>query len=206
MAMPRRTFLRWPAHPRPKAAAAGRRVCSPGRWLSLPTSIGCPTRRCARRSKKNALYPRRRRMWCIPDKPSAEFVDRMEDVLEVYRRPDDPMRPVVCLDETFKQLIGETREPPPMRPGAVERFDHVYLRNGTAGLFLAREPLAGWRLGAVTDHRRRAEWAWFVRDLLNGRHVGAERIVLVMDQLNTHSAASFYEALNCPGFSGGRFA
>lgn len=118
----------------------------------------------------------------------------MEDVLEVYRRPYDPARPVVCLDETFKQLIGETREPLPMRPGAVERFDHVYVRNGTASLFLACEPLAGWRHVAVTDHRRRAEWAWFVRDLLDGRYAGAERIVLVMDQLNTHSAASFYQA------------
>jgi hypothetical protein len=133
-------------------------------------------------------------MWCIPDKPSAEFVHCMEDVLEVYRRPYDPARPVVCLDETFKQLIGETREPLPMRPGAVERFDHVYLRNGTASLFLACEPLAGWRHVVVTDHRRRAEWAWFVRDLLDGRYAGAERIVLVMDQLNTHSAASFYQA------------
>ena len=98
-------------------------------------------------------------MWCIPDKPSAEFVHCMEDVLEVYRRPYDPARPVVCLDETFKQLIGETREPLPMRPGAVERFDHVYVRNGTASLFLACEPLAGWRHVAVTDHRHRAEWA-----------------------------------------------
>jgi hypothetical protein len=118
----------------------------------------------------------------------------MEDVLEVYRRPYDPVRPVVCLDETFKQLIGETREPLPMRPGAVERFDHVYVRNGTASLFLACEPLAGWRHVAVTDHRRRAEWAWFVRDLLDGRYAGAERIVLARDQLNTHSAASFYQA------------
>ena len=118
----------------------------------------------------------------------------MEDVLEVYCRPFDPRRPVVCLDETFKQLVGETREPLPARPGAVERHDHVYVRNGVASLFLACEPLAGWRHVAVTEHRRRGDWAHFVRDLLDGRYREAERVVLVMDQLNTHSLASLYEA------------
>lgn len=133
-------------------------------------------------------------MWCIPPKHSAEFVYYMEDVLAVYCRPYDPKRPVVCLDETFKQLIGETREPLPPRPGAVERSDHVYVRNGVASLFLACEPLAGWRHVAVTGHRRRADWAHFVRDLLNGRYREAECLTLVMDQLNIHSAASLYEA------------
>ena len=133
-------------------------------------------------------------MWCIPDKPSAEFVDHMEDVLEVYHRPYDPKRPVVCVDETLKQLIGETREPLPPRPGSVERFDYVYTRNGVASLFLACEPLAGWRHIEVTEHRRRADWAGFLRSLLEGRYREAERVVLIMDQLNTHSPASFYEA------------
>jgi len=133
-------------------------------------------------------------MWCIPPKQSAAFVFHMEDVLEVYGRPYDPRRPVVCVDETFKQLIGETREPLPAKPGAVARFDHVYTRNGVASLFLASEPLAGWRHVAVTEHRRRADWAHFVRDLLEGRYRDAERVVLVMDQLNTHSLASLYEA------------
>ena len=118
----------------------------------------------------------------------------MEDVLEVYCRPFDPKRPVVCLDETFKQLVGETREPLPARPGAVERYNHVYVRNGVASLFLACEPLAGWRHVAVTEHRRRGDWAHFVRGLLDGRYREAERVVLVMDQLNTHSLASLYEA------------
>jgi len=118
----------------------------------------------------------------------------MEDVLDVYQRPSDPKRPVVCMDETFKQLIGETREPLPLAPGRVERFDHVYVRNGVASLFLAFEPLNGWRRVAVTDHRRRREWACFVKSLVDGRYKGAEKIVLVMDQLNTHSAASLYEA------------
>jgi DDE superfamily endonuclease len=133
-------------------------------------------------------------MWCIPPKQSAEFVYRMEDVLEVCRRPHDPERPVVCMDETFKQLIGEAREPLPPRPGAVERYDHVYVRNGVASLFLASEPLAGWRHVAVTEHRCRRDWAHFIRSLADGRYRDAERIVLVMDQLNTHSPASLYEA------------
>jgi DDE superfamily endonuclease len=133
-------------------------------------------------------------MWCIPEKHSAEFVFHMEDVLEVYHRPHDPKRPVVCVDETFKQLIGETREPLPAKPGAVERYDYVYVRNGTANLFLACEPLAGWRHVAVREQRRRADWALFIRSLLEGRYREAERVVLVMDQLNTHSPASLYEA------------
>lgn len=133
-------------------------------------------------------------MWCIPPKQSAEFVYHMEDVLEVYTRPRDPRRPVVCMDETFKQLIGQTRQPLPPRPGAVERVDHVYVRNGVASLFMAFEPLAGWRTVAVTDQRRRLEWAGFIKVLLDGRYKKAEKVVLVMDQLNTHSAASLYEA------------
>ena len=137
-------------------------------------------------------------MWCIPPKQSAEFVYHMEDVLEVYHRPRDPKRPVVCMDETFKQLIGETREPLPPRPGDVARFDHVYVRNGVASLFIAFEPLAGWRTVTVTDHRRRREWAMFVKSLLDGRYKDAEKVVLVMDQLNTHSPASLYEAF-APG-------
>ena len=132
-------------------------------------------------------------MWCIPPKQSAEFVYHMEDVLEVYHRPHDPKRPVVCLDETFTQLIGETREPLPTAPGQVERYDCVYVRNGTASLFLAFEPLAGWRHVAVTDGRKRTDWAWFVRALVEGQYRDAEKVVLVMDQLNTHGPASLYE-------------
>ena len=118
----------------------------------------------------------------------------MEDVLELYHRPYDPRRPVVCLDETFKQLIGETRQPLPPRPGSVERVDHVYTRNGVASLFLACEPLAGWRHIDITEHRRRTDWAGFIRFLLEGRYQEAEKLVLIMDQLNTHSPTSLYEA------------
>jgi hypothetical protein len=118
----------------------------------------------------------------------------MEDVLAVYHRPYNPKHPVVCVDETFKQLIGETREPLPPRPGLVERVDHVYVRNGVASLFLACEPLLGWRHVAVADHRRRVDWAHFIRSLQEGRYREAEKLVLIMDQLNTHSPASLYEA------------
>jgi hypothetical protein len=133
-------------------------------------------------------------MWCIPPKASAEFVCDMEDVLEVYHRPYDPRRPQVCMDETSQQLIGEVREPLPLCPGQVERYDSVYVRNGVANLFLAFEPLAGWREVKVTDTRKRTDWAHFVRELVDGRYKEAEKVVLVMDQLNTHSVASLYEA------------
>ena len=132
-------------------------------------------------------------MWCIPPKQSAEFVYHREDVLAVYQQPPDPQRPVVCLDETFRQLIGEVREALPTRPGAVKHYDSVYVRNGVASVFLAFEPLAGGRPVQITEARRRTDGAYFVESLLEGRYRDAERVVLVMDQLNTHSAASLYE-------------
>jgi hypothetical protein len=133
-------------------------------------------------------------MWCIPPERDCEFVAAMEDVLEVYRRPHDPRRPVVCMDEASKQLVGEIRTPLPPAPGLPARYDCEYVRNGTANLYMAFEPLAGWRHVAVTETRKRVDWAWFVKGLLDGRYRHAERVVLVMDQLNTHAAASLYEA------------
>jgi hypothetical protein len=133
-------------------------------------------------------------MWCIPPEADCEFVAALEDVLEVYHRPKNPKRPVVCLDETSKQLIGEIRTPLPPRPGVPTRYDSEYVRNGTANLFMTFEPLVGWRQVEVTDSRCRRDWAWFVKDLVDGRYKQAEKVVLVMDQLNTHTAASLYEA------------
>jgi len=133
-------------------------------------------------------------MWCIPPQHSAAFVAHMEDVLAVYCRAHDPKRPVVCLDETSKQLIGEVREPLLPQPGEAARYDGEYVRNGTANLFMAFEPLAGWRQVRVTEQRCRRDWAAFVKDLIDGRYKDAEKIVLVMDQLNTHTPASLYEA------------
>ena len=133
-------------------------------------------------------------MWCIPPHADCAFVAAMEDVLGVYRRPHDPRRPVVCVDEASKQLVGEIRTPLPPAPGTPLRYDCEYVRNGTANLFVAFEPLAGWRQVDVTETRTRVDWAWFVKRLLDGRYRDAERVVLVMDQLNTHAVASLYEA------------
>ncbi len=134
-------------------------------------------------------------MWRIPPKQSGEFVYHMEDVLEVYHRPYDPKRPVVCFDETFKQLIGEVREPLPPMPGQVERYDSVYVRNGVASLFMTFEPLAGWRHVELSDSRTAADWARDVKGLVDAtRYRGAEVIVLIMDQLNTHALGRLYEA------------
>ena len=140
------------------------------------------------------LKPHLKERWCIPPVHDCEFVAAMEDVLEVYHRPYDPRYPQVNLDEMSKQLVGEVRPPLPMRPGDVERCDGEYVRNGTANLFVASEPLAGWRHVEVTDRRTRADFAHFVRDLVDGRYRDAERVVLVMDNLNTHTTGSLYEA------------
>jgi hypothetical protein len=118
----------------------------------------------------------------------------MEDVLCVYQRPYDPKRPQICLDEGSKQLLADTRSRLPMKPKAAERYDYEYERHGTANLFLATEPLTGKRTVTVTERRTKKDWAHFVRDLIQVQYPQAERIVLVMDQLNTHTPASFYEA------------
>lgn len=118
----------------------------------------------------------------------------MEDVLSVYQRPYDPRRPVVCLDETSRQLLGETRAALPAAPGQPTRQDYEYRRHGTANLFMLFEPLAGWRHVPVTERRTRQDWARVVKELLDGRYAAAEKVVLVMDNLNTHTPASLYEA------------
>jgi DDE superfamily endonuclease len=132
--------------------------------------------------------------WCLPEGPSAEFVAAMEEVLEVYHRPYDAKRPVVCMDECSKQLIGEVREPLPPKPGHVAKQDSAYERKGTANVFMAVEPLAGQRTTEVTERRTRVDWAVFVQMLLTTVYASAEKVVLVMDNLNTHSIASLYEA------------
>ena len=130
----------------------------------------------------------------IPPQQNAEFVAAMEDVLEVYHRPYGPARPVVCLDEQSKQLIKETRTPIPAAPGRPERTDYEYERNGTANLFMLFEPLGGWRHVKVTARRTRSDFAEVIRELVDVHFPQAEKIVLVMDNLNTHKPASLYEA------------
>ena len=118
----------------------------------------------------------------------------MEDVLEVYQRPFDPARPQVCLDEASKQLLAEVREPLPIAPGQVERIDGEYTRHGTASLFMVCEPLAGRRHVFVRAQRKRADFAAVVKTPCAELYPAAEKIVLVMDQLNTHGVASLYAA------------
>jgi DDE superfamily endonuclease len=118
----------------------------------------------------------------------------MEDVLEVYHRPYDEKRPQVCLDEASKQLVGETVKPLSPEPGQPERFDYEYVRHGTANLFMISEPLAGWRHVMVTERRTAVDFAEVLRWVAEDVYPDAERIVLVMDNLNTHKLASLYEA------------
>jgi len=117
----------------------------------------------------------------------------MEHVLEVYKRPYDPLRPVVCMDESPKQLIGETRHPLPMKPGEPARFDYEYRRCGVCSIFLASEPLAGKRMVTVTEQRTKKDWAHFLRQIADN-WPSAEKITLVMDNLNTHTPGALYEA------------
>lgn len=132
-------------------------------------------------------------MWVIPPKASADFVFHMEDVLDVYQRPYDPRRPLLCMDETTKQLVGETRKPLLPVPGHPARYDAEYVRNGVANLFMFSEPLTGQRQVRVTQHRTGQDWAHAMRELIEETYADAERIVLVMDNLNTHTPASFYK-------------
>lgn len=118
----------------------------------------------------------------------------MEDVLEVYKRPYDPKHPLVCIDEMPKQLLTDTRETLPMQPGQIERFDYEYQRGGVADLFMLFEPLAGKRYIEITDQRRRIEWAAVMRIVADQLYPEAEKIIVVLDNLNTHAFASFYLA------------
>ena len=130
----------------------------------------------------------------IPPQANADFVCAMEDVLAVYTRPYDPARPVVCLDELNKQLVAEIQTPLPVEPGQPARFDYEYERCGTANLFMINEPLMGQRHVTVTEQRTAVDFARVVRDLLEVRYPHAEKVVLVIDNLNTHKPAALYQA------------
>jgi len=137
------------------------------------------------------VKPWQKSEWCIPE-VSAEFVACMEEVLDVYQEPYDPLHPVVCFDETSKQLIAETRQPLPAQPGQVERYDTEYQRNGTRNLFLFFEPLAGFRHLQVTAQRTIPDFADCMRLLVDELYPDAQRIRVVLDNLNTHKPASLY--------------
>ena len=130
----------------------------------------------------------------IPPKSNAAFVAAMENVLEVYTRPHDPTRPLVCLDETSKQLVEETRAPIPMQPGQPARYDYEYKRNGVANAFMLFAPLEGFRHVKITDRRTAIDYAHVLKELSDVFFASAAKIVLVQDNLNTHVQASLYEA------------
>jgi len=118
----------------------------------------------------------------------------MEDVLDVYHAPYDPQFPLVCMDESNKQLVGEVHSPLPPAPGRGQINDHEYVRHGVAEIFLEVEPLGGRRHVVITEHRGRTDWALFIKGMLDERYPQATKVRLVMDNLNTHNAASLYEA------------
>jgi len=150
-----------------------------------------------RRLAENHLKPWRKDMWCIP-KVDAEYVARMEDVLDLYAEPADPKYPVVCFDESPTQLIGEVRPAIPARPGKLERYDCEYKRNGTANLFVFLDAHRPWRHVKVTDRRAAEDFATCMRDLVDIHYPKAKRIRVVLDNLSTHSAAALYQALPAP--------
>lgn len=132
-------------------------------------------------------------MWCIPPKQNAAFVAHMEQVLDVYQRPYDPLYPVVCMDESNKQLIGDVQPPLPLKPGQVKKDDCNYERHGNGNLFIAFEPARGQRDVTVTERRTQQDWAHYIKHIVDNFCPTAERITLVCDQLNTHTLASLYE-------------
>jgi hypothetical protein len=146
-----------------------------------------------RRLAENDLKPWRKDMWCIPQ-IDADYVARMEDVLDLYAEAPDPKRPVVCFDESPIQLIGEVRQPIPATPGQIERYDYEYRRNGTANLFVFLDPHRSWRKVKVTERRAAEDFAACMRDLVDIHYPRAERIRLVLDNLSTHSAGALYQA------------
>lgn len=130
--------------------------------------------------------------WCIPPQASAAFVWRMEDVLEVYTRPYDACYPQICMDESAKLLTGDRREALPLQAGQPERSDYTFEPGGMCKIFLACEPLMGRRQVKVTERRTSQDWAHFIRELVDVHYPQAEKIVLVMDNLNTHTPSSLY--------------
>ncbi len=146
-----------------------------------------------RRLAENRLKPWRRDMWCIP-KVDAEYVARMEDVLDLYGETPDPRRPVVCFDESPNQLIGEVRAPIPAEPGQPERYDYEYRRNGTLNLFVFLDAHRPWRHVKVTDQRTASDFAECMRELVDMHFPEADCIRVVLDNLSTHTSAALYQS------------
>ncbi|NOR48589.1 MAG: IS630 family transposase [Methanosarcinaceae archaeon] len=142
--------------------------------------------------KKNEIKPWKQKGWVIPPAQNGNFVANMEMVLDVYKRPFDPLHPVVCMDESPKQLIAETRIPIPASPGQPTKHDYEYRRCGMCNVFIVCEPLAGKRMVKITERKTKRDWAFYIEDIAN-QYEGVEKITLVMDNLNTHVPGSLYE-------------
>ena len=145
------------------------------------------------RAKKNEIKPWQKKEWCIPEKNNAAFVCAMEDVLDVYKLPQDPTNPLVCMDESSKQQVKETRTPIPMKQNQPACYDTEYERNGVSAIFIFFSPLEGWRQVSVTDRRTADDWSQQIKWLVDEKYPEAEKIRLVMDNLNTHTKASLYK-------------
>ncbi|WP_405065979.1 IS630 family transposase [Kribbella sp. NBC_01510] len=172
------------------AAVAGK-ACRAGRGHSGPGSLHDRAG-----VKKTRLRPHLKKCWTIPPTANAPFAAAMEDVLAVYARRFDPARPVVCMDEKPYQLLGHARDPIPAAPGQDLKEDSEYVRRGTCSIFCWVEPLAGWRRVDAQPQRTRTDWAHQTERLLTLDYPDAEKVVLVMDNLNTHTIGSLYEAFD----------
>ena len=131
--------------------------------------------------------------WVIPPEKNSDFVANMERVLDVYKKPYDPAFPVVCMDESPKQLIEEGKQSQSMKPGYETRVDYEYIRHGVVNIFMANEPLRGKRFTEVTEFKTKKEWAVFVKRIANEFYPKAKKITLIMDNFKTHAASAFYE-------------
>jgi transposase len=165
-----------------------------GEFVKLTEHESLSRETVRRRLTENDLKPWRRKMWCVP-KVDAEYVARMEDVLDLYAEAPDPSRPVVCFDESPTQLIGEVRAPIPAEPGRLERYDCEYRRNGTCNLFVFLDAQRSWRRVKVTDRRAAEDFAECMRELTDIHFPEADKIRVVLDNLSTHSPAALYQAL-----------
>src|SRR4249920_2463540 len=163
-----------------------------GEMVKLTTHESMSRETVRRRLAENDLKPWRKDMWCIPE-VNADYVARMENVLDLYAEAPDPKRPVVCFDESPIQLIGEVRQPIPAQPGQIERYDCEYRRNGTANLFVFLDVNRPWRKVKVTERRAAEDFAACMRELTDVHYPQAERIRVVLDNLSTHSAGALYQ-------------
>jgi transposase len=164
-----------------------------GRFVELADIESISPATVGRRLKEKDIKPWQRKMWCIPE-VDAEFVAAMEDVLDLYAEPPDPQRPVVCVDETLKQLVADVKEPLPPRPGDTEKYDYHYRRNGTANLFVFVDRHRAWRHVKVTERKTNQDFAECMRDLVDVHYPSALLIRVVLDNLSTHRPAALYQA------------